>query len=299
MEQQSRGIRGIVEAHLLQIVCACAALVLLLLLAVFGPALAAYNPILVDPLLIQSGPSHAHPCGTTALGSDVCSQVLSAYRYDLAQAGAALALALVVGAPIGALAALGGPLEAVLTPLIGTHPRLYRLFLPLLAGGLGQTIFAMLLYPAVPIPVLIFCFFTWPAYARLTRGAMQAARSGEESGRVRAWLLLLPAQVAIHAWAALLTVGWLGLDELATAEPAMEWGGQISSDLINGTGLTAWEIAYPALALVTAVLALGYVSRVVRTLLGQPPPPVWRILSLLRRSTPLLPVDASESPGAT
>ena len=107
VEQRAWEIRGVLAAYLLEIVCACVVLAILLLLAVLGPGLSAYNPGVLDPFLMQVRPSPAHLCGTTALGSDVCSQVLSAYRVDLGQTGAALALALGIGTLTGSPCRIG------------------------------------------------------------------------------------------------------------------------------------------------------------------------------------------------
>src|SRR5579859_3790799 len=59
------------------------AVLLLLVLAFFGPLLAPYDPINPDPVHEFLAPSAAHLMGTDDLGRDVFSRILAGTRYSL------------------------------------------------------------------------------------------------------------------------------------------------------------------------------------------------------------------------
>src|SRR5204862_112014 len=64
---------------------------------------------------ILAGPDLSHPFGSDALGRDVFSRVLFAYRVSLAVAIGSVLLALVVGVPLGLIAGyFGGPVDSLL-----------------------------------------------------------------------------------------------------------------------------------------------------------------------------------------
>ncbi|MCB0913986.1 MAG: hypothetical protein KDB60_20460, partial [Propionibacteriaceae bacterium] len=94
---------------------------LFLLVALFGPALAPYDPLVSDAAQALQPPSAAHWFGTDQLGRDVFSRVLIATRLDLMISVAAVALSFVGGACLGAAAGYwGGWLDAVSGRLIDT-----------------------------------------------------------------------------------------------------------------------------------------------------------------------------------
>jgi len=87
-------------------------LVLLVVLAAAGPALAPYNPLAYSLAQRLAAPSAAHWFGTDALGRDVFSRTLAAARVDLPAAAAAVILAALIGVSAGAACGyLGGALD--------------------------------------------------------------------------------------------------------------------------------------------------------------------------------------------
>src|SRR5690348_16265278 len=59
------------------------AALVVLIVAIFGPQLAPYDPIAPDPVHEFLGPSAAHLMGTDDLGRDVFSRILAGARYSL------------------------------------------------------------------------------------------------------------------------------------------------------------------------------------------------------------------------
>ena len=91
------------------------AVLLLLVMAVFGPMLAPYDPINPDPLHEFLAPSASHLMGTDDLGRDVFSRILAGTRYSLLAGAVILSIAVVVGLVVGSTAGYaGGALDEVL-----------------------------------------------------------------------------------------------------------------------------------------------------------------------------------------
>jgi len=83
-------------------------LAVLVLLAIAAPLLAPYAADQIDPSRVLGAPDGAHPFGSDALGRDVLSRVLYAYRASLGIAVGSVALAMLVGLPLGLLAGFRG-----------------------------------------------------------------------------------------------------------------------------------------------------------------------------------------------
>lgn len=83
-------------------------LLALVVIALAAPLLAPYSPDHIDPSRVLGSPNFAHPFGSDALGRDVLSRVLYAYRASLGIAVGSVALAMLVGLPLGLLAGYRG-----------------------------------------------------------------------------------------------------------------------------------------------------------------------------------------------
>lgn len=81
---------------------------LLVLLAVFGPFIAPYDPLATNTSIAMQPPSWAHPFGTDHLGRDVFSRVIVATRLDLGIAISAVALSFFIGSALGCAAGFWG-----------------------------------------------------------------------------------------------------------------------------------------------------------------------------------------------
>jgi peptide/nickel transport system permease protein len=94
-------------------------LALLVLVALLAPLLAPYDPEHIDAARVLAAPTWAHPLGSDQLGRDVLSRLLFAYRTSLMVAIGSVALAGLVGIPLGLLAGYrGGWVDAaIMRPL--------------------------------------------------------------------------------------------------------------------------------------------------------------------------------------
>ncbi len=138
-------------------------------LALAAPYLAPYDPhaFVGDPL---EAPSRAHLLGTTAVGQDVASQLLSGARVSLFVALIAGAGTLVAGAAVGLLAGwAGGSLDAVL--MRGVDVLLVIPRVPLLI------VIAVYAGSSLPSIAAIIALTSWPPTARVLRSQVLSLRS--------------------------------------------------------------------------------------------------------------------------
>ena len=90
-------------------------LALLVAAVVLGPLLWRLPIDAIDFSATTQGPSLAHPFGTDDLGQDLLARMLYGGRISLAVGIAAMAMAVLVGVTIGALAGISkGPVDAAL-----------------------------------------------------------------------------------------------------------------------------------------------------------------------------------------
>ena len=76
-------------------------LAVVIFLSVFGSALAPQNPLTINANALFQGPSAHHLLGTDYLGRDVLSRLMAGTRLSVLTAFEAVAIGLVLGAPLG------------------------------------------------------------------------------------------------------------------------------------------------------------------------------------------------------
>ena len=132
-------------------------LALLALVAILAPLLAPHSPESIDANRVLAGPSLSHPFGSDALGRDVLSRVLFAFRSSLSISLGAVALALVLGIPLGVVAGyFSGWVDAlVMRPvdLLLALPALLLAISLIAILGPGRLV-AMFAIAAIYLPIL-------------------------------------------------------------------------------------------------------------------------------------------------
>jgi peptide/nickel transport system permease protein len=213
-------------------------------------------------------PSAAHWLGTDALGRDVLAMVVVGARTSLAVAIGAVLLGLVIGAPLGLIAAARGgftnELLARANDLLFAFPAL--LLAVLLSAALG---------PGAATAVVAIGVFNVPVFARLVRGSalslmtrdfVLAARVAGRGPLSIAFVHLLPnvtglllAQAAIQLSLGIAAEAGLSYVGLGAQPPAPSWG-RMLNEAQTLVGLAPWLALFPGLALAVAVFALGLVG---------------------------------------
>jgi peptide/nickel transport system permease protein len=117
-----------------------AIVVLFVLLAVFAPLVAPYDPIATSWSAVRKPPSWAHWLGTDEVGRDVLSRIIWGARASLSAGLVSVGIALGVGVPLGLLAGYaGGWIDGVLSRIVDAMLAVPFLILAIaLAAFLGR-----------------------------------------------------------------------------------------------------------------------------------------------------------------
>ncbi|WP_241990988.1 ABC transporter permease [Cryobacterium sp. Hh38] len=240
-------------------------LALLLLIAAVAPQfLAPGDPLVIDPLAAFSPPTFAHGFGTDESGRDIYTRVVHGTQYSLVIGIAATAIGLGLGAMLGTLAGMLGPIVDF------TVNRVLEVLFAF-PGLLLALLFILVFGPGVATATIAVGLSTAPGYARIIRAQLIAVRgaafveAATVLGRTR-WQILvrhiLPNTLAplfvlatlgvgqAIVWAA--TLSYLGL---GAEPPTAEWGAMLSA---GRTYITSawWMSFFPGLFIVlTAVTA--------------------------------------------
>jgi peptide/nickel transport system permease protein len=259
-------------------VIALAVVVLVVGAAIFAPLITPQDPYdlasldLMDarrpPGFVGSG-GYVHWLGTDAQGRDLFSAILYGLRISLQMGLAAGAVAMVVGATLGILAAnAGGAIETAIMRVVDLQLSFPAILLALvLVAVLGQG--------KVPLVIALvtaqYAYFARTAYGAATaerqKDYVEAARATPLPGRRVVFRHILPnclpplivvgtVQVA-NAIALEATLSFLGLG-LPPTEPSL--GMLISNGFQYMMSGRTWISVYPGIALIVLIVAINVVG---------------------------------------
>jgi len=145
-------------------------LTIIVLVSIFAPLLAPYNPYVPDPFNMVAAPGPAHLLGTDQNGSDVLSRLMYGGRYSLGIGVSAALISAVIGVLVGATAGwMGGWVDNVLmrfVDLMLSFPALFLLLILFSISGGGS----------VSIIIIFLGIFGWMYMARIVRAQILALR---------------------------------------------------------------------------------------------------------------------------
>jgi peptide/nickel transport system permease protein len=247
-------------------------LVLIVTAAVVGIWITPYDPAAFSVRVRLQPPSALHPFGTDEFGRDVLSRVLAGAHLSLATGFGAMAISLLVGVPLGLLAAFHrGVVQEVIMRgvdlVISLPPVLLGLLvLAVTPPGLGKTIAAVGL---VYVPIMV----------RLTRAValglleedfVQAARARGEGALPILWHEILPnawppliVECGLRVTFAILLGSALSFLGLGPQPPASEWGLMIAEgrDFLTQA---PWVSLAPGLCLCVLLVSVNLVGEGLR-----------------------------------
>ena len=249
------------------------AFIALILVALIGPM------FVRDPLQLSVGPTLSPPSrelwfGTDQFGMDIFARVVHAARLDLGVAFAAATIAVVLGMPLGALAAYrGGAFDSVLLRVAESFQAFPTLLLAMgIVAALG---------PSIPNLIMIIAAVNIPVYLRLTRSAVLplvssdfvlAARcAGQGDARIlRRHILpnvteVIVAQFSVNCAWAIQILAALSFIGLGVRLPPPAWGALVRGGAAYLTSGQWWVALFPGLAIVVTVLILNQVAERVRS----------------------------------
>jgi len=237
---------------------------LLLICAIFAPAIANHPPNAQDLTARLSPPSATHWFGTDEFGRDVFSRVMFGSRVTLLTITAVVIVIAPIGLIVGCAAGyIGGWVDAMLMRVTDVFLALPRLILALALVAV--------LKPGIQNAIIAIILTSWAPYARVARAEtitirarefIDAARlTGASTSRVvlRHVLPLCVPSVIVRATldmaGVILIAAGLGFLGLGAQPPLAEWGTMIAEG--RAFVLEQWWIAtMPGLAI--CIISLGF-----------------------------------------
>jgi peptide/nickel transport system permease protein len=238
------------------------------LLAMFAPLVAPYDPIATSWSLVRKPPSMAHWFGTDDLGRDILVRVIYGARASLLAGGISVCIALGIGVPLGLLAGYrGGFVDALISRIADA-----MLACPFLILAIALAAF---LGPSLGNAMIAVGISTTPIFVRLTRGQVlsvkvedyvEAARAiGNPGWRIAFFHILpniLPAllvQATLSIAAAIIAEAALSFLGLGQQPPAPSWGSMLNAAQRFLTN-APWMALWPGMAIFLVVLSFNLVG---------------------------------------
>jgi peptide/nickel transport system permease protein len=265
----------VLRGNLVTAVAAAGALVLVLV-ALFGPALVPYDPVASDVPQALQAPSALHWAGTDQLGRDVFSRLIVAARLDLAIAITAVGISFAIGAVIGALCGYsGGRLDRAVGRFVDVVMA-FPLFVLAMAmvAALGNRVENIVIATAIINLPFYIRFARAEVNIRRNLGWVEAARACGDSHVSVVLRFLLPNVLPAMAVQMSLNLGWAILNAaglsfigLGVKPPTPEWGIMVAEGARFISTGRWWLVAFPGLALMLAVLCFNLLGDGLRDIL--------------------------------
>ena len=255
---------------------AAAGVFLLTLIAIFGPWIVPYDPIVSNVSQALMPPSAAHIAGTDQLGRDVFSRLIVAARLDLAIAISAVGISFAIGAVIGAICGYtGGRLDRGVGRFVDVVMA-FPLFVLAMAmvAALGNRVENIVIATAIINLPFYIRFARAEVNVRRNVGWVEAARACGDSHLSVVLRFLLPnvlpamaVQISLNLGWAILNAAGLSFIGLGVKPPTPEWGIMVAEGARFISTGKWWLVAFPGLALMLTVLCFNLLGDGVRDIL--------------------------------
>lgn len=238
---------------------------IVLLSALFGPAILPNDPLKPDFLATLAAPSGRFWLGTDELGRDLLARLTTGARVSLLVGSLSVGLAFLIGTTIGLLAGYGGPLGDML--LMRAMDVLFAFPSILLALAITAV-----LGPSLGNVIIAIAVVYTPVFARLARAQVlvvrelayvEAARAmGFRRGQILSGTILpnvagpLIVQGSLLFASAIITETYLSFLGLGVQPPQPSWGSMLR-DAIGFMEIAPWMAWYPGMAIFIAVLGFN------------------------------------------
>ena len=240
-------------------------ILIFLLMAVFAPLIAPYDPYRIDENAVLSPPSAEHPLGTDCFGRDVLSRMLYGARISFKVGLISVGIALAAGVLIGAAAGYYGRwVDAALSRVIDVLFSFPDILLALV-------IMAVLGASLTNVMIAIGIVYT-PIFARITRGAVLEIKASLfiDAARVlgAGRLTILRRHILPNVMAPIIVQTTLSLAFAILAEAALSfiglgvepdtpsWGIMLNEGK-NWMEAAWWIAVFPGAAITLAVLGFN------------------------------------------
>jgi peptide/nickel transport system permease protein len=239
--------------------------------------LSPYDPYKSNMSERYQPPSLQHPMGTDALGRDLMTRVLYGGRVSLAVGFSVMAITLLIGVPVGAIAGyFGGRVDNILMRITDAALALPSLLVLILLGAILREVDAPLLKSN---PVLTIAFvigiLAWMFTARLVRASYLTIREMDFVSATRALggsnlriiaLHIFPNAIGPVIVEATLEVAYAILEESGLSylgfgiqPPTPSWGNLLSNAqeyLVK----YPWLAIFPGIMIFLSVISINYIG---------------------------------------
>jgi len=247
-------------------------LILYILIALTGPRISPHDLNTPDLDVRLGAPTATHWLGTDRIGRDVLTRIIAGSQVSLEVAAGAVLMALMIGAPLGALGSYaGGKIDALVQRVMEGIMAFPSLVLALALVALAG--------PSVMMLWFAIAFSSIPRYSRLVRSGVltqkereyvDAARALGQSPMgilVRQILPNIMAPIAVQltldfarAISVEASLSYLGL---GLSVPYISWGTMIR-DAQDFLEVAPWLAIFPGMALAGVILAFTLVGDALR-----------------------------------
>lgn len=257
--------RGRIRGMPPSLIVGLSAVALLILVAIFGPILAPYNPINGDMTVSLNPPSASHLLGTDLYGRDVWTRILYGARIALAVGIGSVIASMIIGTFFGMIAGyFGGIVETVIMRIVDVMISFPYIVLVI-------TVLAVLGSGLLPVAIAIVVV-DWTTYARLIHSQVLSVREREfvtastSLGASSWWILrkqVLPNAVtpslvyaSLDVSQVILLMAALSFLGLGAQPPTPDWGYMINEG--RTFIYTQWWIStFPGIAVMVTGLAFS------------------------------------------
>ncbi len=252
-----------------------AIVLLYILVAIFAPLLAPYDPVEQELANMLQTPSAEHLLGTDEVGRDILSRIIYGARISMKVGFYAVGVAFILGVPLGIFAGFyGGKVDLIIMRMMDV--------LLAFPGILLSIVFVSVLGPNLNNAILSVGIYTVPNFARMARGEALTLRNSEFVEAARAMgssnLRIIFSHILINIVSPLIVMGTLsfgtaiittagmGFLGIGAQPPTPEWGAMLSSGrqyLLVAPHVTT----YTGLAILFLVLGLNLLGDGLRDVL--------------------------------
>ena len=243
-----------------------------IIIAIFAPMIAPYNPGQIDIDNILTAPSHSHIFGTDSLGRDLYSRMVYGARISLLVGFIAVGIAAILGIALGAIAGYYGRwIDAIIMRFIDIMLCFPTFFLILAVIAL--------LEPSIINIMIIIGATSWMGMGRLIRAEILSLKErdfiyaeraiGASDLRIMAGHLIPNAMapvlvsITLGIAGAILVESSLSFLGIGVQPPTPSWGNILSEGkAVMGAGW--WVMLFPGLAIFITVLGYNLLGEGIR-----------------------------------